>query len=288
SAGAIFHAALLQRLVDARISVASLALLAPAIRVDEFASGVLPHLGRQDGVRSVATFVLSDQRELDDVCAAGGVEFYHKSLLYLVSRALEGSAADSEVPLLGMEKFFGRPLDGQPGLTLAQAISNRGGASIFSRSLAPDDSRCDALSHGGFASERLTMTSVVMRALGLASPRPENDYRPHAPLTDAHHAPVMGRRRPAPVMAEAAAPGEPPLAETVETPGELPVAPEQPGIRIEVAAAPHSGSPVVDILLARGWRLADRSLDGKTGKTGKKTGKTAKKTGKTAKKSAKT
>ncbi|MGH4006752.1 MAG: hypothetical protein ACRDTH_01035 [Pseudonocardiaceae bacterium] len=281
SAGAIFHAALLQRLVDARIPVASLALLAPAIRVDKFTRDVLPHLGRQDRVRSFATFALTDQRELDDVCRAGGVEFYHKSLLYLVSRALEGSTADSEDPLLGMEKFFGGPLDGQQGLTLEQAIRQRGGASIFSRSLAPDDSRSDAPSHGGFASDWLTMTSVVMRALGLTSPRPENDYHPHAPLTDADSVPIMGRRRPpAPVMAEVPAPGERRLAETAETPSELPVALEQPGIRIEIAVAPHSGSPVLDILLARGWRLADRSLD--DGKTGKKSAK------KTAKKSAKT
>ncbi|MGH2392768.1 MAG: hypothetical protein ACRDGH_04620, partial [Candidatus Limnocylindria bacterium] len=257
SAGAIFQAALLQRLADAGVSVASLALLAPAIRVDEFARDVLPHLRRQGRVRSFATFALSDGRELDDVCRAGGVDIYHKSLLYLVSRALEGSAADSEVPLLGMQKFFGRPLEGKPGPTLAQAISNRGGASIFSRSVAPDDSRSDALSHGGFASDRLTMTSVVMRALGLASPRPENDYRPNAALTDANRVPVMGRRPPAPVIAEVHSPGERPLVAIAETPSEQPVAPAQPGIGIEVAAAPDSGSPVLDILLARGWRQAD-------------------------------
>jgi hypothetical protein len=62
-------------------------------------------------VRRFAVFNLSDQRELDDVCAAGGVNAYHKSLLYLVSRALEVRAAgQSEAPLLGMAKFFDRPL----------------------------------------------------------------------------------------------------------------------------------------------------------------------------------
>lgn len=69
------------------------------------------------------------------------------------------------------------------------------------------------------------MTSVVMRALGLTRPRPENDYRPNATLTDA--VPV------------------------------LPMAGPQPGIPMEVAAAPHSGSPVLDILQARGWRQSD-------------------------------
>jgi hypothetical protein len=260
SAGAIFQAALLQRLADAAVPVASLALLAPAIRVDEFTLDVLPHLGPQNLVRSFTNFDLSDERELDDVCQAGGFDIYHKSLLYLVSRALEGPAPDSEVPLLGMQKFFGLALDGRPGLTLAQAISNRGGVSIFSRSIDPADSRSDARSHGEFASDRLTMTSVVMRALGLTSPRPENDYRPNAALTDADPSPAMGSRQPAPVMAEVHSPGERPLVETAETPSK-PMAPAQPGIRFEVAAAPRSGSPVLDILLARGWRQTNGSTD---------------------------
>lgn len=257
SAGAIFHAALLQRLADAGISVASLALLAPALRVDEFIRDVFPHLGTQGLVQSFAIFNLSGERELDDVCGAGGFDIYHKSLLYLVSRALEGSASDIEVPLLGMQKFFDLPFDGQPGLALSQAIRDRGGVSVSSRSIAPDDSRSDALSHGGFARDRLTMTSVVMRALGLHSPRPENDYRPNAALIDANQIPAMESQRPAPVMAEVHPPGERPLVETAEIPSEPPVAPTQPSLRMEVAVAPHSGSPVLDILLARGWQQAE-------------------------------
>jgi hypothetical protein len=49
SAGAIFHAALLQRLVEAGLPVASMALLASALRVDEFERLVLPQLGRDRG-----------------------------------------------------------------------------------------------------------------------------------------------------------------------------------------------------------------------------------------------
>jgi hypothetical protein len=75
SAGAIFHAALLQRLVDAAIPVASMALLAPAIRVNEFARDILPHLGVGQ-VDRFTTFNLSDRRELDDVCGAGGIDVY--------------------------------------------------------------------------------------------------------------------------------------------------------------------------------------------------------------------
>ena len=78
-----------------------------------------------------AVFNLSDRRELDDVCAAGGVNAYHKSLLYLVSRALEGRASgQSEAPLLGMAKFFDRPLGRS---TLQGEIRARGGDCVFSQ-----------------------------------------------------------------------------------------------------------------------------------------------------------
>jgi acetyl esterase/lipase len=259
SAGAIFHAGLLQRLAEVGIPVASLELLAPAIRVDEFARDILPHLGPGRLVRSFAIFNLTDQRELDDVCGARGIDVYHKSLLYLVLRALEGPATGGEVPLLGMEKFFARPLH-SGGPTLLQSIRDRGGAGIFSRSIAPDDSRSDATSHGGFAGDRLTMTSVVMRALGLTTPRPENDYRPNAALSDADRAPTIGRAQPAPVMAEVHPPNERPLVETGEPQRGQPAAPDQPGIPVEVAVAPRSGSPVLDVLLAHGWRKAEEKL----------------------------
>jgi len=254
SAGAVFHGALLQRLAESEIPVASLALLAPAIRVDDFVRDVLPHLGPGGIVRSFATFGLSNQRELDDTCGAGGLDVYHKSLLYLVSRALEGPASSGEVPLLGMSKFFDRPFEVDSGVTLKQAILDRGGEGVFSRSVAPDNSRSDAMSHGGFAGDRLTMTSVAMRILGLSTPRPQNDYRPNAALADEDHAPPIRRQRPAAVMAEVHAPGERPLVETAEPQPGRPAAPDQPGIPIEVAVAPQSGDPILDMLLADGWR----------------------------------
>jgi hypothetical protein len=259
SAGAIFHAALLQRLVEAGLPVASVALLAPALRVDEFERDILPHLGPNKAVRRFVIFNLSDRRELDDVCAAGGVDAYHKSLLYLVSRALEARApGQSEAPLLGMARFFGRPLGGS---TLLGEIQARGGASLFSPSARPADSRSDAASHGGFAGDAPTMTSVVMRALGRSAPAPENNYQPNAALAETEPAtPAALPRQPAAVPAMVAAethePGEVPLAETAEPQTEQPTAPDAP-VRLdpEVAVAPHSGSPTVDILLASGWRV---------------------------------
>jgi papain like protease len=266
SAGAIFHAALLQRLVEAAIPVASMSLLAPAIRVDEFARDVLPHLGPGGPVGRFAIFNLSDQRELDDVCAASGVDVYRKSLLYLVSRALERRGR-GEMPLLGMERFFDDPLGDGGGPSLQAEIVSRGGTCVFSRSIAPDDSRSDATSHGAFSRDRLTMTSVVMRAVGLTTPAPENDYQPNAALRDAEHASRLeaGSAGPAMVAAATHAPGERPVVETAEPQTGQPTAPEQPAhLDAEVAVAPRSGRPVVDLLQAQGWRPARRGRQGAT------------------------
>jgi hypothetical protein len=261
SAGAIFHAALLQRLVEAGLPVASMALLAPALRVDEFERLVLPQLGRSRGVQRFAVFNLSDQRELDDVCAAGGVDAYHKSLLYLVSRALEARApGQGEAPLLGMAKFFDRPLGRG---TLRGEISTGGGDCVFSPTTSPDNSRSDSTSHGGFAGDPRTMTSVVMRVLGRSTPAAENNYQPNAALADTEPAtpaaapPRQPDALPAMVAAEVHEPGEQPLADTAEPQTEQPTAPDAPApLDPEVAVAPHSGSPVVDVLIASGWRVA--------------------------------
>jgi hypothetical protein len=303
SAGSIFHAALLQRLVEARLKVASMAMLAPAIRADEFARDILPHLGAGGAVERFSTFALSDRRELDDVCGAGRINIYQKSLLYLVSRALERAVQGEagEVPLLGMERFFDRQLPGA-AVTLRQAITGRGGVAVFSRSAAPADCRTDATSHGGFSGDPQTMTSVVMRALRLSEPRPENDYQTNAALRDTGpEAPVAaerpaaapvaaapaprrpaarsrrpaGRRpaaagrpaadRPLHVPSEVHEPGAVPLVETAEPQVERPSAPDQAGLGVEVAVAPRTGSPTLDVLLDSGYEVVS---DGEAGGDG--------------------
>lgn len=182
SAGTIFHAGLLGRMYDHGIPVASVQLLAAALRVDEFRRDVLPTVEADGFVRDFATFGLSDQREQADVCAARGIVFYHKSLLYLVSRALEDDSG--ETPLLGMEKFFGQL--GPDGLTLRDEIARCGGVCVFSPtpSTAPPDSRCDAMSHAGFSGDVSTMTSVMARILRLTEVQPVNTYAPRENLND--------------------------------------------------------------------------------------------------------
>jgi hypothetical protein len=264
SAGAIFHAALLRRLVEADVPVASMALLAPALRVDEFKRDVLPHLGSGGAVQRFAVFNLSDRLELDDVCGAGGVDVYHKSLLYLVSRALEDRASrQSEAPLLGMARFFDRPSGSG---TLRGEIEAHGGECVFSPASLPEDSQSDATSHGGFAGNTRTMTSVVLRALGRSTSAPENNYQPNAALTETEPMPPAAAQprqpdaAPAMVTAETHEPGAQPLAETAEPQTEQPMAPAEPArLDAEVAVAPHSGSPVIDVLVAQGWRVTEPS-----------------------------
>jgi hypothetical protein len=179
-----------------------------------------------------------------------------------------------------MQRFFARTLD---GVTLADAIQNKGGVSIFSRSAAPADSRSDATTHGGFDDDGPTMTSVVMRALGVTAAAPEYDYQPNAALKDSDGAPgfhevtpsaLAGQagsvspaepaalRAAAPMpfapAAETHAPGETPIVETSAAQPEQPTPPPQPNrMVVEVAVAPRTGSPILDVLQASGYALAE-------------------------------
>lgn len=119
SAGSIFHAPVV-RLLTSRgtissgflsgetgygLPVASCSLWAPACTVDLFKEAYLPSLEDRT-LEQFALFVLSDKAELDDHCA----NIYNKSLLYLVSNALESQPRipgfRDGIPLLGMEKFI--------------------------------------------------------------------------------------------------------------------------------------------------------------------------------------
>ncbi|MBI5015712.1 MAG: C1 family peptidase [Deltaproteobacteria bacterium] len=96
SAGSILHGHLLDRLVRAKIAVQTVSLYAPACTVgfalDHYASAV-----EREVVPKERLFfdILSDERERADTVGP-----YGKSLLYLVSRALEDV---HKMPLLGME-----------------------------------------------------------------------------------------------------------------------------------------------------------------------------------------
>jgi hypothetical protein len=76
-------------------------------------------------------------------------------------------------------------------------------------------------------------------------------------------------------------PGETPLAETAQPQHAQPKAPQQPyGLEPEVAVAPRSGSPIIDVLQHEGWTLEDDTIGAGAagGAKRKKPGSAAKKT----------
>ena len=186
SAGSIFHAALLERLEEAGVQVESLAFLAPGLRADEFARDVYPRLGPGGLVKRATVFVLGDPLELEDTCGQGGVTVYHKSLLYLVSRALEKPLKPKQVetPLLGLERSYEARLDALDGGTLYDAMQSTGSALVVSRSQAPVDLRCEAVTHGAFDNDPATMTSVLLRAFDLPEFRSEHIFQENSALLD--------------------------------------------------------------------------------------------------------
>lgn len=149
------------------VRFASLQLMAPAVRIDEFKKRVIPKIGK--GCPMPTVYVLSDAGERDDKVGFGSFSPYGKSLLYLVSNAFEGKR---ETPILGMarnltkqpgvkaeeidpelEALFKRSVGGHVSLVVAGAGGDR-----FSQSRAD--------SHGGFDNDTDTMNSVLRRILG--------------------------------------------------------------------------------------------------------------------------
>ena len=132
SAGAIFAAYALERLLEFGIPFKSFHMFAPAITVELFEDLIMPQVAARKCPHPTM-FILSDVGERDDNVGPGGA--YGKSLLYLVSNAFEGRR---DVPLLGMErfvrsgiddslanphidKFFNASVDGRPSLVIAGA-----------------------------------------------------------------------------------------------------------------------------------------------------------------------
>ena len=179
SAGSIFLDHLLERLVDQEVPIASLTYLAPAERTDTWLERVLPHL-RSGAVARFTSFGMDPIRELDDVVSGAGVAVYHKSLLYLVSKALErpDPQHEGEVPLVGMAHFAETEVG---GTTLVDAVEEVGGSLVWSPEATSPRSRSDAASHGGFDDDSATMTSVLLRILGQDAVQPGNEYVPNLP-----------------------------------------------------------------------------------------------------------
>lgn len=163
SAGSILLTALIDHLAYKKIPIESVSLLAPAITVTEFEARYKPHWEKQDFKR-LSIYNLSEENEKTDPNTRVSIFKYHKSLLYLVSRALEPQDAFSksaEVPLLGMAKCFkNKSYIGAPTDLLTEIKSNKGRL-ILSPPPASNKALCNADSHGGFGVEPATLDSVL-------------------------------------------------------------------------------------------------------------------------------
>ena len=257
SAGSIFLAGVLDRLAEGKIPVHSLTYLAAAIRVDTWVRQVLPHL-RSGRVGRFASFGLSEEAELDDVVGLRGRNVYQKSLLYLVSRALERDPVATEVPLVGMAHFAATPVQ---GTSVIGAVADVGGDLVWAPSAVPTQSRSTATSHGGFDDDSPTLTSVLLRVLDREAADRTTTYRPYVPLRGPEPDERAAARAAEPVPEQLATvhaepAGTAPVTRTAspEGGGSPPLVPRTGGESPEIGAAPSSSSTVMDLLVREGWR----------------------------------
>lgn len=140
SAGSIFHSHFVPAVLSAGLaSFRSLHFLAPALRADTFRYLLGPLLGR--GIDRLTLYIMTREAERADHCS----RVYHKSLLYLVSRALEHQFS---VPLLGLAEY----LPGEPWPNTRYVLS-------------PSDD-CKALSHSDFDNDAATLDAIVRDLTG--------------------------------------------------------------------------------------------------------------------------
>lgn len=157
SAGAILHAHLADALAKKQRQVESCTLWAPACTVALFNSTYVPLLN-EGRIAHMNLFVLSDKAERDDNCA----EVYHKSLLYLISNALERTPhiplrQDGE-PLLGLERY----LEGLQA-SLPESLEL-----VVAPNRQEDRLGSQAKHHGDFDDDPATIRATLMRILGVA------------------------------------------------------------------------------------------------------------------------
>jgi hypothetical protein len=146
SAGAIVQSLLAPRAITRDMDVASVSLLAPAVRVDEFDKQLGALIPSADIQVLVATLLDSAERA-DPTCKP-----YGHSLLYLVSRAFEG---DGEVPLLGMEKHLIPAIGAHTWGSRVRYLKTPGGA------YHPDDPLTKASSHSSIDEDIAVQNAVI-------------------------------------------------------------------------------------------------------------------------------
>ena len=159
STGAVLLGRLLTALDTLKVPnlIHSCSLMAPACTLDFFREHYEPRLAKAAAkatkvdLPALDIYNLLDKLELDD----NVVYVYRKSLLYLVSRALE---REMEKPILGMEKHA-KTISANPRLVIHYSDGKKGN---ITRST----------SHGGFDNDFRTLNSIMQRILGKEPPHP--------------------------------------------------------------------------------------------------------------------
>ncbi|MCA0176211.1 MAG: peptidase C1 [Proteobacteria bacterium] len=189
SAGSILLAPMLGVMRRQGLTAQSCTLWAPACTHDDLRTHYQPALENGTLAR-LALYLLTDTVEQDDDCAG----IYGKSLLYLVSHALEaqvripGSTTHTGVPLLGMARYLDpRHKAFDPAFS---ALLRQLGVEVV---LSPNDAllgargAARALHHGDFDNDERTVAGTLARILGLAQlPDADEVERPISGRDEAH------------------------------------------------------------------------------------------------------
>ncbi len=178
SAGSIFHALLVQLLTTkgkintgplkgatgVGLTIASCTLWAPACTIALFKTTYLPAI-KNKSIERFALFALSDDAERDDHCA----NIYNKSLLYMVSNALEekrrGPFSKNGTAILGLEKF----IIADDELTALFKDKRIKADLVLAPNNKPEGSRdaSNASSHGSFDDDQATIKATLARILNI-------------------------------------------------------------------------------------------------------------------------
>lgn len=166
SAGAIFHTHFVPMLGGLGLTVESLALLAPAVRIDLFKQLLLPEL-TATRLRQLELYTMDEEAEKDDdLIELFGLPIYGKSLLYLVSRAFEPE--EGEGPLLGLEEQF--KIDSTVSSLFRPAGPHR--LELSHARGKPHNPATKARKHGCFDNDDATMRSVLATITGSITSHP--------------------------------------------------------------------------------------------------------------------
>ncbi|MCD6672819.1 MAG: caspase family protein [Burkholderiaceae bacterium] len=170
SAGTILHSHFLACAHELGVQTfESAQFLAPAVRIDTFRDRLAERVGENGAVRRLTLFTMQRDYERDDDCAG----IYHKSLLYLVSNALE---RERGAPILGLEESLRADPQMKRLFGLGSTPSTTGGV-VWS--VTPGDtgaSASTARAHAAFDDDAPTMNSLARRVLGRADADAIVDY----------------------------------------------------------------------------------------------------------------